>query len=148
MMEGNSRGAAKVSRELEAAVPVATVRQMPMARIPSRYFTEARFGKWDAILKEPAPVDDLKYTTGIWHYARGLAFAAKRRLDDAKKERNKLDAIVAATPEDRVVGFNSEKKLLELGSATLAGGLESAAGHHDNAVKSLREAVAIQDSLN
>jgi tetratricopeptide (TPR) repeat protein len=147
MMEGNSKGATKVSRELEAAIPVATVRQMPMAEIPSRYFTEARFGRWDAILKEPAPPADLKYTTAIWHYARGLALVAKGRLDDAKKEHDKIEAIVAATPDDRVVGFNSGKKLLELGSATLAGEIESAEGRHDDAIKSLRDGVAIQDSL-
>jgi tetratricopeptide (TPR) repeat protein len=148
MMEGNSKGAAKVSRDLETAIPPATVRQMPMAQMPARYFTEARFGRWDAILKEPAPPADLNYTTAIWHYARGFAFAAKGRLDDAKKERAKLDAIEAATPEDRVIGFNSEKKLLQLGSATLAGEIASADGRHDDAVKSLRDAVAIQDSLN
>ena len=148
MMEGNSKGAAKASREIEAAVPVAFVRQMPMAESPSRYFTEARFSRWDAILKEPAPPADLKYTTGIWHYARGLAFAAKGRLDQARKEQGALDAIAAATPDDRIVGFNSAKKLLELGSSTLAGEIESTDGRHDDAVKSLRDAVAIQDSLN
>ncbi len=81
MMEGNSRGAFKVARELDDAVPLETVRQMPMAEgiTPSRYFTEARFGKWDAILKEHAPPADLSYTTGVWHYARGLAFLEKNR---------------------------------------------------------------------
>jgi tetratricopeptide (TPR) repeat protein len=148
MMEGNSKGAMKASRELEVAVPVAAVRQMPMAEAPSRYFTEARFGRWDAILKEPAPPADLTYTTGIWHYARGLALVAKGRLDAAKKEHDKLDAIATAMPDDRTVGFNSGKKLLGLGTATLAGGIESAEGHHDDAVKSLRDAVTIQDSLN
>src|SRR6266478_4235031 len=148
MMEGNSKGAAKASDEIEAAIPVATVRQMPMAESPSRYFTEARFGRWDAILKEPAPPADLTYTTGIWHYARGLALVAKGRLDAAKKEHDQLEAIATAMPDDRIVGFNSGKKLLGLGSATLAGRIESAEGHHDDAVKSLRDAVAIQDSLN
>jgi len=85
MMEGNSRGAFKASRELDDSVPLDAVRQMPPmeAVSPTRYFTEARFGKWDAILKEKAPPADLKYTTAIWHYARGLAFAAKDRTDDA-----------------------------------------------------------------
>ncbi len=112
MMEGNSKGATKASRLLEAAVPVATVRQMPMAEVPSRYFTEARFSRWDAILKEPAPPADLQYSTGIWHYARGLALVGKKRLDRANKEQAALDAIVAAMPDDRIVGFNSGKKLL------------------------------------
>ncbi|MGA3187001.1 MAG: hypothetical protein ABSF22_07795, partial [Bryobacteraceae bacterium] len=137
-------------RELDNAVPLDMVRQMPSmeAVTPSRYFTEARFGKWDAILKEPAPPADMTFTTGVWHYARGLAFAAKNRPDDALNEKNKLDAIVASTPPDRVVGFNSANRLLAMASATLAGAIDSAKGNHDDAIKSLKDAVAIQDALN
>jgi len=111
--------------------------------LPTRYFTEARFGKWDAVLKEHAPPADLTFTTGIWHYARGLAFAAKNRPDDALNEKKKLDTIVAATPPDRIVGFNSANRLLSMASATLAGEIESAQGKHDDAVKHLQEAVAL-----
>ncbi len=150
MMEGYSRGAFKASRELDDAVPLEMVRQMPMAEfmLPTRYFTEARFGKWDAILKEPAPPADLTYTTAVWHYARGLALAAKNRPGDALNEKKKLDEIVAATPPERVVGFNSANRLLAMGSATLAGEIDSAQGHHDDAIKHLKEAVAMQDALN
>src|ERR1700691_727753 len=150
MMEGDSRGAFRASRELDDAVPIDMVRQMPPmeAVTPTRYFTEARFGKWDAILKEPAPPADMTFTTGVWHYARGLAFAAKNRPDDALNEKSKLDAIVASTPPDRVVGFNSANRLLAMASATLAGAIDSAKGNHDDAIKSLKDAVAIQDALN
>src|SRR5271155_3775138 len=150
MMEGNSRGAFDASRELDAAAPLEAVRQMPAMEgmTTTRYFTEARFGKWDAILKEPAPPADLTYTTAIWHYARGLAFAAKNRPDDAMNEKKKLDEITAAMPADRIVGFNPANRLLAIASATLAGEIDSAQGHHDDAVKHLQEAVAIQDSLN
>ena len=126
------------------------VRQMPMAEFmsPTRYFTEARFSNWDAILKEPAPPADLTFTTGVWHYARGLALAAKNRPDDALAEKKKIDAIIVATPADRIVGFNTADKLLAMGSATLAGEIESAKGQHDGAINYLKEAVAIQDALN
>jgi tetratricopeptide (TPR) repeat protein len=150
MAEGNSRGAFKASHELDDAVPLDTVRQMPAMEsvTPSRYFTEARFSRWDAILKEPAPPADLTFTTAVWHYARGLAFVAKNRPDDALNEQKKLDEIVVATPPDRIVGFNSANRLLAMASATLAGEIDSANGRHDEAIKHLREAVAIQDSLN
>jgi tetratricopeptide (TPR) repeat protein len=150
MAEGNSRGAFKASHELDDAVPLDTVRQMPAMEsvTPTRYFTEARFSRWDAILKEPAPPADLTFTAAVWHYARGLAFVAKNRPDDAQNEQKKLDAIVAATPPDRIVGFNSANRSLAMASATLAGEIDSANGRHDEAIKHLREAVAIQDSLN
>ena len=150
MMEGDSRGAFRASRELDDAVPIDMVRQMPPmeAVTPSRYFTEARFGKWDAILKEPTPAADLTFTTAVWHYARGLAFAAKNRSDDALNEKKQLDAIVASTPTDRIIGFNSENRLLAMGAATLAGAIDSAKGNHDDAIKNLKDAAAIQDALN
>ena len=150
MMEGNSRGAFKAARELDGAVPLDAVRQMPPMEVmlPTRYFTEARSSKWDAVLKEHAPPADLKFTTGVWHYARGLAFTAKNRPDDALAEKKILDAIVAATPPERVVGFNSANRLLAMASATLAGEIDSAKGNHDDAIKNLQTAVAIQDALN
>jgi tetratricopeptide (TPR) repeat protein len=150
MMEGNSRGAFRAARELEIAAPLAMVRQMPMAEFmsPVRYLTEARFSEWDAILKEPPPPADLTFTTGIWHYARGLALAAKNRPDDALAEKKKVDELIVATPADRIVGFNTADNLLSIGSATLAGEIESAKGQHDAALGYFREAVAIQDALN
>jgi len=150
MMEGNSRGAFKASRQLDDAVPLDMVRRMPAAELllPTRYFTEARFGRWDAIVKEPAPQKDLSFTAAVWHYSRGLAFAAKNRLDDALKENKKLDEITAATPPERIVGFNSANRLLAMASATLAAEIDSAQGRHADAIGHLKEAVAIQDSLN
>ncbi|MGB9382952.1 hypothetical protein, partial [Candidatus Binatus sp.] len=150
MMEGNGRGAFKASRELNDAVPLDMVRRMPMAEgmLPTRYFTEARFGKWDALLKEPTPPADLTFITAVWHYARGLAFAAKNRPADALNEKKQLDAIAAATPPERVVGFNSASRLLAMAAATLAGEIDSTQGNHDDAVKHLQQAVAIQDALN
>ncbi len=153
MMEGNSKSAAKLSRELEAVVilpdSLAMIRQMPAGEfiLPTRYFTEARFGQWAKILKEPAPPAEFEYLNGVWRYARGMAFAARGKPDQASAEQKKLDAIAAAMPSDRIVGFNSGKKLLELGSATLGGEIAAARGDHDAAIKNLRDAVAIQDSL-
>jgi len=152
MMEGNSGGALKATRQLDGDVTPEMVRQMPMAEfmMPAlwRYFTEARFGRWDAILKEPPPSKELSYTTAVWHYARGLALAAKNRPADAANEKKKLDETVAATPPDLMMGFNSENRLLAIGSATLGGEIDSARGDHDDAIKQLKDAVALQDALN
>ncbi len=154
MMEGDSKDATKASRQLDAVAmspeSLAMIRQMPMGEftLPTRYFTQARFSEWNAILKDPPPPKEFPYLNGVWHYARGLAFAAKGKPDQAEAEQKQLDAIAAATPADRMVGFNSAKRLLELGSATLAGEIAAARNQHDDAIKHLRDAVAIEDSLN
>ena len=51
-------------------------------------------------------------------------------------------------PADRIVGFNSANRLLTMASATLAGEIASAQSNHDDAIKNLKDAVAIQDTLN
>ena len=40
----------------------------------SLLYAQALFGEWDAILATPAPPDSLVYPTGVWRFARGLAF--------------------------------------------------------------------------
>ena len=152
MMEGNSRGAFKAvarTRRRGAARRWSARCRWRKCMSPTRYFTEARFGKWDAILKEPAPPADLKYTTAIWHYVRGLAFAAKNRPDDALAEKKKLDEIVAATPPDRMVGFNSANRLLAMavGDARRRDRF-GARGIMMTRSRICKDAVAIQDALN
>ncbi len=149
LFEGNRRGAEQAARDLLTVVTPQAVREMPMAEAvePVTLFTEARFGDWDAILAEPAPPADLAYTNGTWHYARGLAFAAKGRTSDAEAELKRLDAIEASLPAERMAMFASQKQLLGLASAILSGEIASHQGHHDDAIKHLREAVALQDAL-
>jgi tetratricopeptide (TPR) repeat protein len=49
-------------------------------------YTDIKFGLWDKILAEPAPSKDLLYPTGVWHFARGMAFSAKGQVQSAAKE--------------------------------------------------------------
>src|SRR3712207_7916366 len=55
-----------------------------MLAIPA--LTLARFGRWEAILKEPAPPESLETATAFWRYARGMAFANTGRLGEADAE--------------------------------------------------------------
>jgi tetratricopeptide (TPR) repeat protein len=115
--------------------------------VPVLLFANARFAMWDEILAAKAPPADFKYSTGIWHYARGLALLAKGRTADARQELRQLNALAEAMPADHVVGLNSAKTLLELASLVLAGQIASEDGHKQEAVRDLRRAVEIQDRL-
>jgi len=150
LMEGNRRCSAAAARDLLAVAPPAVAREMPMAEgaEPALLFAEARFGEWNAILSEPEPPQDLKYTTAMWHYARGLAFAGKGQSPEAENEAKQLNELAAQVPANRMVGFNSAKRLLGLASAVLAGEIASPEGRGDDAIRHLKEAVAIQDSLS
>jgi tetratricopeptide (TPR) repeat protein len=147
--EGRSKEAIRMARTVADNVSVDMVRKMPPMEfwLPVPYFALARFGKWDEILREPAPPPDLRYTTGMWRYARGIALAATGKGDDAAAERDSVAAIGAATPPDAMAGLNSMAALLKLASDVLNGECAMRAGRFEEAAQSFRAAVAQEDSL-
>jgi len=148
-MMGRSQEALATARTIAEKVPVGTVRMIPPleAYSPVVLFTLARFSRWDDVLKEPAPPQDLKYTTGIWHYARGLAYAAKGGPDSAAAERDRVAAIAAAIPPEMAANLNSERTLLQIAERHLAADIAARQQHTDEAVKAFRQGIALEDEL-
>lgn len=146
---GRSKEALQAARDFSSKLPAEMVRQMPMVEgfFPTYLFALVRFGKWQEILKQSAPPADLKYSTGMWHYARGWAFAATKQFDKASAEHAKLAEIAAATPADMRIMMNSGAALLNLASHVLAGEIAAKRGHYDEAVRLLEAAVGMQDNL-
>ena len=84
----------------------------------------------------------------MWHYARGLAFAAKGKPDDAAEERQALEESAAAYRRISVVGPNNNgRAIAKLASQILAGAIASARGDHEQAIPDYTEAVRMQDAL-
>ena len=149
-MAGRSAEAIEAAHRLAARTTPEVARMVP----PLEGWTAmplcalVRFGKWDDILDKPQPPEDLVYMTAIWHYARALAFAAKDKTEDAKKEHTQLEKIVKSMPADRMImGRNAAQKLLTIASNVVAGELAAKQGNTDEAVRYLEEAVQVQDSL-
>lgn len=113
-------------------------------------YTQALFGDWKAILQEPAPVADLLYPKGIWHYARGLALLRTGQADRAKQELALLDKIIAdpAIAELAVFDLNPVSALLRIGSNILQGELAASNKDFDKAAEHLKQAIALEDGLN
>ena len=150
MMEGRKRDSLQTARDLKDAVPIEVVKAMPMGETmwPKLYFAMARFGEWDAIIAEPAPPKEFLYTTAMWHYARGLAFAAKGKPGDAALERKALDASAADLSAEFMIGPNNKgPAVTRLASQILAGAIASARGDHEQAIADYTEAVRMQDAL-
>jgi tetratricopeptide (TPR) repeat protein len=147
--EGRSGEALKAGEEFTALVPAEMVRKMPMIEgfVPTHLFTLVRFGKWDAILKQPQPPEDLTYAVGIWHYARGRALAGFGKLDAAAGELDSLAKSIAAMPPDRLLMRHRADHLLSVAYYLLAGDLAERQKRTDTAIVHLREAVRLQDAL-
>jgi tetratricopeptide (TPR) repeat protein len=125
------------------------MRELPPLELfgPARVVTLARFGMWEAILRDSAPPADLHYTRGMWRHARGLAYAHTQRPDSAAAERAALAADSAALPADAVVGFNPPQRLLGIAALVLDGTIAARAGRTADAVRALQRAIGAQDSL-
>lgn len=148
-MEGRSAEAIQAARDLTARVPPELARQVPQAEmfIPAPMLMQARFGRWNDVLATPAPPADLRYASGIWHYARALALASTSRSAEAQAEVDSVAAIEAAMPADHLLGFHSAKALLAVAHHTAAGEVALRAGRAAEAVPHLQEAVRLQDAL-
>ena len=152
-MEGRSADALAAARHTAAHVEGALIREPGMemlqhfSAIP--LYALVRFGKWDAILSEPAPDADLLYPKSVWHYARGIAYVRRESTDRAIAELAQLRAL-SANPqlkEVKIWGLNPASSLADIAAEVLAGEIAASRGDYNTAIVHLRTAIDIEDAL-
>ena len=148
-MQGRSAETIRAAREFAENAPAEMIKQMPdMETAPAAPIVAlARFGRWDEVLAYPAPRRDWPYTSGVWRYARGLAFNAKGQVADATRELREVENVLTSVPPERTVAFFFRaKNMLQLAANLLAGEIAAKAGDVATAERLLRAAVAEQDT--
>jgi tetratricopeptide (TPR) repeat protein len=152
-IEGRSELAISAAREIARKQDLDVARQPGLTSLQHYWITPVyaltRFGKWEAILEEPAPPDDLIYPLGVWHYARGMALTRLRRLDEAKTELARLTAI-GADPELELVtvwDLNTTDNLIAIAREVLSGEIAAARGDYETAIRHLEAGVELEDDL-
>jgi tetratricopeptide (TPR) repeat protein len=106
-----------------------------------------RFGRWEEILAEPEPADYLPFSRALRHYARGVAYAAIGKVDDARAEQRAfLEQRVQVSPE-ATFGNNKSQALLDVAEKVLEGEILFRAGRIDEGLAALREGVVREDAL-
>jgi len=149
MIEGRYGEALPAGRATATTIPLEMHAMMPGMDFfnTTPYVVQIKFGRWDEILAEPAPPTSLVYTTAFWHFARGMAFAGKRRLAEARIERDSLVFFRDALAEGAMQNFNPARTLLEIGRHTLEGAIARAGGERAAAVEHYREAANLEAGL-
>ncbi len=149
--QGNSDLALSSARKLAASVePKLAEWAFVEEYLTVPILTLVRFGRWDQVLAEPKPDQSLRYASGIWHYARGLARTRLGELEDADRELAALDAVASegALEEFWISGgLNQASTLLRIGVLHRGGELAAARGEYDEAVAQLEASIAVQDDL-
>ncbi len=150
-MEGRSRVALDAARKVGSKVTPEMLREMPIlntfAVVP--LFSYIRFGQWDALLAEPKPAADFVYLTGVWHYARGLAYLGTDQPLKAAAELEALKGIAAgdSIQKEQVWSANKPAILLQIATEVLAGELAASQGDYEKAITHLLWGVLLEDSL-
>ncbi len=149
-MEGRSAIAIEAARRVAANVRLEMIEEFPGVEffhtIP--LLSLVQFGRWDEILAEPKPAENLEYSNAIWHYVRATAFAAKGEIEAARQEHAALVPLRQATD---VVFLDTllypATLLLEIADELAQGEIAMAEKEYDSAVSHFQTAVAVQDRL-
>ena len=152
MIEGRSDASIVAARRLVAQVPIDQLSAFPFLEefLVTPYYTHARFGHWDAMLGEPQPPANERFTTAIWHYARALAYTNQGKKAEAAAEAHAFGNL-ASDPTLVALGYDSAGgtagQRLEVAQHHLAGVMASARGDGGVAIAAFEAAVTVQDSM-
>jgi tetratricopeptide (TPR) repeat protein len=153
-MAGDGKTAIDGANKLAGVVTDDMAREVPLAQ-PVKvapYFAHAQFSDPDVILAVPAPGAGLPYVQGLWHYARGVAYAAKGDVDSARREAGAIERLrqsgdFAGLTEVMVPAKDSLQiagHVVEARIAQAKGDLANAAGHFEKAA-ALEEQLAYME---
>jgi tetratricopeptide (TPR) repeat protein len=146
--EGQSGEALKAARTA-ASKPHGEMAHALQQFVVAPYHTLVRFARWDEILAEPRPADDLKFVGAAWRYARGMALVAQGRPDEADVELEALRATIADPefPADLVLVNAPPSRLAEIAVRVLSGQIADARGDRERAIAEFSAAARLEDSL-
>jgi tetratricopeptide (TPR) repeat protein len=150
MMQGRGAKSIEEARAMVASVPAEFLEQSPEfvdGYLPIAYEALIRFGKWDEMLAEPEPPAKLPILRAFRHMGRGIAFAAKGQVDEARKEQAIFREETAKIGPEVIMAINTARTVLALGDHVLEGEIALSEKDLDKAASELREAVKIEDSL-
>jgi tetratricopeptide (TPR) repeat protein len=149
-MAGDAKTAIEASEKLatvvtdEAASTIAWVQ--PIKAAP--YFAHAQYSEPDTILALADPGDKFVFIKGMWHYARGVASAAKGDLTAAAAEAAAIDEI--ATKGDLaflIDNYIPGDQLLRIARHVVLGRVAQQEGDSAKAVAEFQQAAELQDGM-
>jgi tetratricopeptide (TPR) repeat protein len=148
--DGQGKVAIEAARKTASKVDPEVFKQLPLLAafkvIP--YFALTRFGRWEEMLKEPAPPAGNAYYSGVYHFARGLAFTATSRLAEAEQELATVRKLLAdKSMEGPLFSPNSAGAVFAIAPEMLAGEIAMARKQFDTAISHFERAVRMEDGL-
>ena len=114
------------------------------------WLTRARFGRWEEILNvaQPPATNDFLIDRVMWHFTRGLAFAASRQSGEAAREQTEMVKLIHSADAKKLDSPQFPASgILTVAEHWLAGAVAGATGDVRAAVGHFERAVAAEDAL-
>lgn len=150
MMCGREEEAMAAARSMLANFPapmLAAAGDFVDGTMCSVYDVHKRFGRWDALLAEPAPPANLELTNAIWHAHRAIAHAAKQDIPAARAEQRLFRDAMTSISIDGSVPFGARMKTLLVSEFFVEAEIELQRGEYESAAALLEQAAAIEDTI-
>ena len=149
-MEGRSELSINSAIKVSNYVKDEQIRQIPFIEFFQTLplLSYVRFAKWEEILSYKKPNEDFKFSLGIYHYARSIAFSSLGNFNKAKNEQKKI-LVNNQSNEIKVLikAGQPSDKLLEISNFLALGQIELNKENFSSAIEYFKNAVKIQDQL-
>jgi tetratricopeptide (TPR) repeat protein len=150
-MGGDAKTAIAAASKLDASVPAELVKMFPILQPikASPFTTHAQFSDADTILQLAPPPDDAVLVSTMYHYARAVAFAARKDTAGAQQE---IEAIAKIERGADFKPFEAwqlpAREIMRTAGLVATGRLADATGDLAGAAKAYEDAIAIEDGLS
>jgi tetratricopeptide (TPR) repeat protein len=154
LFEGRSADATRAAKQVaDIAIdsvcgPAPAVEAPRFRHLP--WLTAARFGRWDEILnvKQPPATNSFLVDRVMWHYARGLAFAARQQADPAAREHADMEALLASPEVSEIDNpYFPGSAILAVAGHLLAAKVAQVQGDGALMIEQFEQAVAAETAL-
>jgi tetratricopeptide (TPR) repeat protein len=150
MMQGQSKKAALAVEALLSRIPDKVMEggaEHTDVFVAMSFEVEMRFGQWDSILSEPPPSESSVFARAMWHFARGVALAAKGEVSKARAEQENFVAARAEVPNDMFFRRRPVSPVLDIAGKVLEGELSYRERRTKEGIAALREAAEKEDEM-
>jgi len=149
-MAGDGATVIAAAEKLRGLIPDEIARGIAMVQPvkAAPYFAHAQFSAPDAILALPDPGDGVPYVKATWHYARGVAQAARHDFTAAYAEAQAIEALERSADFALLNASGvPAQEVLKLARTVIEARIAQAQGNFPAAVARFEQAAALQDAL-
>jgi tetratricopeptide (TPR) repeat protein len=149
-MVGDRQTALEYATRLEGKIPDDEAERVGWIQAikTAPYFAHVQFSSPESILNLPDPGGKFPLVQAMWHYARGVAFAAKGEVESARQEAANITEINEKTGSNYPADIaGAAPDVLRIAQHVVQARIAQAEGDAERAVQEFQAAADVQDRL-